>query len=136
MAQMEAEFDGTPASAHAARRFVARALASWGLEDAESHLELLTSELVTNAVCHARTPYHLVVACEGPRVRVEVRDGSAARPTARRARPDADAGRGLMIVDALADRWGIEEDGPGKSVWFVLDLGRRSQAAGPLPTSV
>ena len=132
---MEAEFDGTPASARAARRFVAGALAPWGLEDAESHLELLTSEVVTNAVRHARTPHHLVVACEGPQVRVEVRDGSAVRPTARRARPDAAAGRGLMIVEALAERWRIEEGGSGKSVWFVLDLGPRASAAGPLPTS-
>ncbi|HXH57564.1 ATP-binding protein [Iamia sp.] len=81
---------------------------------------LLTSELVANAVVHAGSPVELVIDLDRARLAVEVIDRSAAplRPT------DADVlatgGRGLALVDRLADSWGVTKILPGKSVWFAL----------------
>lgn len=81
---------------------------------------LLTSELVTNAVRHARTPFEVEVVCDGA-VRVVVRDGSAEPPMVQHPEPDELGGRGLLLVEALATRWGFEANGQGKTVWFELD---------------
>jgi hypothetical protein len=72
---------------------------------------LLTSELVANAVVHAGAPVELAV---------EVIDASAADPRPREADPMATSGRGLAMVEHLADAWGVTPVVPGKSVWFAL----------------
>ena len=86
----------------------------------------MLSELSTNAVQHAATEFEVSVhvAPDCRRVRVEVSDGSAGFPTPPEQRPEAPHGRGLHIVRALADAWGIEmrRDRPGKTVWFSLPL--------------
>ena len=79
--------------------------------------ELLVSELAGNAIRHGHTPFTVRVAVSGA-VRVEVQDGNAVVPTLQAARGDADAGRGLMLIDTLADRWGVDEVDGGKVVWF------------------
>ena len=125
-AHLEAQFECTPESVKAARAFVRAALEGWGLGDPDGAAALLTSELATNAVVHARTGYRLRVECRAPRLVVSVQDGSVGR-AARRARgrpPDARDGRGLMIVDELADAWGTRARGGGKEVWFAVDLVR------------
>ena len=81
---------------------------------------LLVSELVANAVTHAETGVTLQLDLSPERLRVEVRDEADGEPRARRPRHDDPTGRGLMIVEALADRWGVEPTPPGKTVWFEL----------------
>lgn len=107
-----------PTSAGMARRFVAASLDA-GREVAELAV-LLVSELASNAVLHARTPFELVVDDDGRRLRVEVHDGSAALPTLRDYVAESVTGRGLHMVASSADNWGFEARGRGKCVWFEL----------------
>jgi anti-sigma regulatory factor (Ser/Thr protein kinase) len=81
---------------------------------------LLVSELVVNAVIHARTEARLSLAFDGELLHVEVADGSTVRPRRRDYSPTATTGRGLMILDAVADRWGVEMGPDSKTVWFDL----------------
>jgi anti-sigma regulatory factor (Ser/Thr protein kinase) len=107
-------------SAGEARRFVRDRLTAAGSQDLVETAELLTSELVTNTVLHARTPARLVVEVNDV-VRVEVhdRDRQLAEPRDRGA--ESATGRGLVLVDALAQAWGNEVTADGKVVWFELD---------------
>ncbi|MFI5686651.1 ATP-binding protein [Streptomyces sp. NPDC051636] len=105
-----------------ARRALRDLLRHWGKPGRSEIAELLTSELVTNALVH--TDHDAVLtAVIGPHgLRVEVRDFVARRP--RLCVPDADDdthGRGLVLVQSLADAWGVRAHGVGKSVWFELD---------------
>ncbi len=95
-----------------------------GAPDRCDTLVLLTSELVTNAVMHAGGRVEVAVEVVGTRrLRVEVRDGSRELPRVQDADSDAMGGRGLLLVDKLADAWGVEIAREGKSVWFELRLG-------------
>ncbi|WTF11561.1 ATP-binding protein [Streptomyces sp. NBC_01613] len=107
-----------------ARRALRELLRQWGRPGRSDIAELLTSELVTNALIH--TDHDAVLtATVGPRgLRVEVRDFVARRPRLRV--PNADDGthgRGLVLVQSLADAWGVRAHGVGKVVWFELDAG-------------
>ncbi|MDT7840277.1 ATP-binding protein [Streptomyces justiciae] len=106
------------------RRALRELLRQWGRPGRSEIAELLTSELVTNALVH--TDHDAVLtATVGPRgLRVEVRDFVARRPRLRV--PNADDGthgRGLLLVQSLADAWGVRAHGVGKAVWFELDAG-------------
>jgi anti-sigma regulatory factor (Ser/Thr protein kinase) len=106
------------------RRALREFLRHWGRSGRSEVAELLTSELVTNALVH--TDHDAVLtATVGPRgLRVEVRDFVARRPRLRV--PNADDGthgRGLVLVRSLADAWGVRAHGVGKAVWFELDAG-------------
>jgi anti-sigma regulatory factor (Ser/Thr protein kinase) len=83
---------------------------------------LLTSEIVTNALRHGRAPFRLTVEAVDGTLRVEVRDaGGSSSPMVRRATPEDIGGRGLALVDTLADNWGWRPDGSrGTVVWFEL----------------
>ncbi len=86
--------------------------------------ELLVTELVTNALVHTEGGAEVCARVKDARLRVEVRDGAARRP--RPHVPSADDGthgRGLVLVEALADTWGVDPLalGPGKVVWFELE---------------
>ncbi|WP_432544166.1 ATP-binding protein [Kineococcus sp. SYSU DK002] len=81
---------------------------------------LLVSEIVTNAVEHARSRVELAVAVTPARVRVEVGDQNGALPAIQRADPGAVHGRGMAIVDGLAGDWGVRPEARGKTVWFEL----------------
>jgi anti-sigma regulatory factor (Ser/Thr protein kinase) len=124
-----ASFPASPASAREARSFLCQVLP----DDAEPDLDvilLLLTELVTNAVIHARTPVHVQVAVDGPRVRIDVQDDAPNPPVRRAATPESLNGRGLLLLDRLADRWGFEPSPSGKTVWFEVGsaddhLGRR-----------
>ena len=119
----------SPASVGAARRFIEARAAAWSFpEPAGSHLVLVGSELVTNAVLHARTPLTLTLELRDGRARVSVKDRSQAPPTLRRYQPDALTGRGLGVVAALSRRWGITAAPDGKVVWAEVAAGA---AAGP-----
>jgi len=80
----------------------------------------LVSELATNAVIHARTPYTIVVSRYGDTVRVGVRDLSAVIPRRRAYGVDATTGRGLRLVATIASDWGVEAESGGKVVWFEV----------------
>ena len=81
---------------------------------------LLGNELVTNAVQHARTRFEVRLTADDFHVRVEVRDADAGAAQIRTAAPDETCGRGLTMVDLVADSWGVDEDSTGKSVWAEL----------------
>ncbi|MFI1440815.1 ATP-binding protein [Streptomyces fructofermentans] len=106
------------------RRALREMLAHWGRPGRSEVAELLTSELVTNALIHTDHDA-LLTATVGPRgLRVEVRDFVGRRPILRV--PNADDGthgRGLVLVQSLADAWGVRAHGVGKAVWFELDGG-------------
>ena len=109
-----------PASVPKARHFAGDAVQELGGGQVVGETELLVSELATNAVVHAGTPMRVSVLCNGPRVRVEVRDDSPALPHAKNPDPMAPGGRGIMLVDLIADRWGVNANDRGKTVWFEL----------------
>jgi anti-sigma regulatory factor (Ser/Thr protein kinase) len=98
------------------------------LSDLREEVNLLVSELVTNSVRHARAKRIELKASTTPQgVRVEVTDGGPGfEPETRRAPQDAgaDGGFGLLLVDKLANRWGIERDARSR-VWFEIDRRRR-----------
>lgn len=108
-------------SAGRARRFVAECADRLGRPEVAELAQLLVSELVTNAVAHAHTAVRVECSPTDGGLRVAVRDGSRDQPTVRA--PDAwdEKGRGLLLVENLAARWGTEcGAGPGKQVWFEL----------------
>lgn len=105
-----------------ARRYVTSRAAGWPAELLDRTV-LLTSELVTNAVRHGRGPIQLQVVEDVDRLRVEVTDGEPRLPDGPgKPAEDEERGRGLLILDQLADRWGSHPRGtlPGKVVWFEL----------------
>lgn len=104
-----------------ARQFVDDRCSSAGLEpDMSRTAVLLTSEVVTNALLHARSEARLGVLCGRSTVRVEVGDDSPDHPRLVTAAADAPSGRGLWLVDLLAGAWGVVDDSAGKVVWFEL----------------
>jgi anti-sigma regulatory factor (Ser/Thr protein kinase) len=144
-------FAPEPEAAGKARSFVREDCAAAGLGDLCETAVLLTSELVTNGVLHARTQIGVVVRLTRSMLRIDVRDHDPRPPVQRSRRNDllADidevltrdpggehderhtvmsvgpagsigAGRGLLLIEALADEWGVEQYAEGKSVWFSL----------------
>ena len=110
-----------PVSVPAARRFASEAVVGLGAPEVVSDAELLVSELAANAVAHARTPVRISVLRCDRRVRVEVRDDDPTLPQHITPEPFAQHGRGVMLVDLLADAWGVNGSQRGKTVWFELD---------------
>jgi anti-sigma regulatory factor (Ser/Thr protein kinase) len=112
-------FEPAPSSARSARRFVDGALNDSGFAGDLDTVLLLVSEVVTNAVRHAGTPFDLTLEVDGTEVTVTVVDASPAPATVRVPTPGSTSGRGLLIVERLAERWGTRPtaDG-GKAVWF------------------
>jgi hypothetical protein len=117
-------FEPVPSAVPRARWFVAGALRAVGLSP--SPADLLTSELASNAVDHSITPFEVTVLI-GDEVRVEIVDGNATMPVRSAAAPDAERGRGLLVVDALASAWSVEPSARGKTVWFTVPARQRSQ---------
>ncbi|MEU9978975.1 ATP-binding protein [Streptomyces sp. NPDC051014] len=119
-----------------ARQLFREQAASWGLsQEVTGTAELLLSELMTNAYRHAKAPAGREIRARctvtDARVRVTVTDAGDGLPVPGTASPDAESGRGLALVAALADDWGAERRacGIGKEVWFELaarpsDVGR------------
>ena len=80
------------------------------------------SEVVTNAVVHARTEITVTVRHLPQTIRVEVHDLDPRVPRTRNVPVDAESGRGLSLVEALGLRWGVQPQVPGKTVWIEADL--------------
>ena len=104
-----------------ARRFVAETLQRWGREALIDDAAIAVTELATNAVLHATSDFDVTMSLLDGGVRIAVSDGSRSLPVLHDPSVDAPSGRGIAVVAALADRWGIEL-GPsaGKTVWVVL----------------
>jgi len=109
-----------------ARLFVGECLRNWGYHNVVGEAELLTSEVVTNAVLHAGGPVVVEVADLTDSILVVVDDPSAALPVERTPGPSDIGGRGLHILAASALAWGVAliRDG-GKYVWFTIAVGPR-----------
>ncbi|MCP3768742.1 MULTISPECIES: ATP-binding protein [unclassified Streptomyces] len=138
---MQLEIRPDPAEVGRARRWTRSRLAGSGIaadEPLAETLILLVSELVTNAVVHTGCPAVLRLSLPGAAageatVRLEVADRSDRAPVPRCADGDATGGRGLALVDGLADRWGWSTDEAGKRIWCELDrcAAAREAAAAP-----
>ncbi|MET9600826.1 PAS domain S-box protein [Streptomyces sp. NPDC006459] len=116
--------DAAPSSVAAGRRFLRATLEEWGKDDEQLRETacLLASELLSNAVRHGSGPVRLRMRQAGRELGVEVCDASPVLPQARFAAPDAESGRGLLLVDSLASSWGTLPTADGKAVWFSLPL--------------
>jgi anti-sigma regulatory factor (Ser/Thr protein kinase) len=109
-----------------ARHVTLDVLRSWGSAHDLDDAALLVSELVSNVVDHAQTEAVLTLelALAGDWLRISVADGSAIRPVVRELSQDRPRGRGLQLVEAIADRWGAEDHHGGKRIWFELTPAR------------
>jgi anti-sigma regulatory factor (Ser/Thr protein kinase) len=99
---------------------VLTALDAFALRGIDDTAELLTSEIVTNAVVHAHSGVRVSVEGVDGGVRISIADSDPLVPAVRRPVDEAEHGRGLHLVETLADRWGVEPGETGKSVWFEL----------------
>lgn len=117
----ERTFANSVASIGRARRFAVDALRDADPEVVDA-VAVMVSELATNSVRHAASDFVVSVDCDAELIRVAVADAGDRLPSLRTPEPGEHSGRGLQIVRALADEWGVSENvaGPGKTVWFVL----------------
>ncbi|MDQ1684102.1 MAG: hypothetical protein QOC82_839 [Frankiaceae bacterium] len=109
-----------PKAAKAARDFVDERVRSHVPDETADVAVLLTSELVTNVVVHARTPMRLHVDVTDHAVRVAVADEVPRPPTERSNHESRLTGRGINLVKSLAAQWGVDPCPTGKTVWFEL----------------
>lgn len=93
------------------------ALEGRDVDGAAATAELVVSELATNAVLHARTPFEVGVLVGGGKVRIEVHDRVPRRFARRFFSDQATSGRGLRLVEQLCDSWGVDVYDGGKAVW-------------------
>ncbi|MFI8348236.1 SpoIIE family protein phosphatase [Streptomyces sp. NPDC085596] len=111
---------GDPDALTRARHLIGAEARAWGAGDRADEIELVADELITNALMHtegsATVTLRLLSGGER-RLRVEVEDSSSALPRRREPEDDGVSGRGLLLVDMLADAWGVEARGGGKAVW-------------------
>jgi len=118
------EVDDAPGAIGEARRRVIEALGSYGAsERAIDALELITSELVTNAVVHGGRPVSVRLRLAGPDLHLEVSDGTARLPRLMRPGSVEEHGRGVQLVARLARRWGVRLTESGKTVWSTVPIG-------------
>lgn len=107
----------------AARRQVVSLARDLGLPLSDQTLEtveLLAGEVIANAVLYTDAPCDVSVTRADERLRVEVTDTDASLPSTVEAGPNAESGRGLLLVNALADAWGTQPEPPGKTTWFEV----------------
>ncbi|MCW2621452.1 MAG: putative protein kinase/phosphatase [Frankiales bacterium] len=115
----------TPASVPLSRAFARQLLQAWEVPDElAERAELIVSELVTNAARHSEDALEVALEHRGGCVRLEVGETSHRMPLdlPTHVAHDATSGRGLLLVDAVASRWGVESEGLSKLVWAELDL--------------
>lgn len=112
------ELPPTTDSVPVARRFVREALAGTAV-DVDTAL-LLVSEVATNAVLHARSPFRITIVDGSNPVRIEIFDGSPVPPRLHAFSATSGTGRGLRLLDRLAHSWGVLTNGSGKTVWFEV----------------
>ncbi|MCP9211602.1 ATP-binding protein [Streptomyces sp. NEAU-Y11] len=110
----------------ATRRFIRESLAAWDRDTLADDLELMASEVVTNALIHADSHVDLRLRACPDHIRLEVRDSDATPPVpsalsaSDEENAQAEHGRGLLIVESLATAWGTSPSGRGKTIWLEL----------------
>jgi anti-sigma regulatory factor (Ser/Thr protein kinase) len=116
-------FPNTVGAVTSARRFVRQTLAGTA-PDVVDDVALMVSELATNCVRHAASPFVVLIDQSAHDIRIEVADDGGGEPVMRTLRPTKGGGVGLHIVQALADAWGVipASGTGGKVVWFTLAL--------------
>ena len=120
----ERTFANSPSAVAGARRFAARQLADVP-RDVIDEVAIMVSELATNCVRHTVTDFTVSIEEIGSTILVEVTDQGGGMPVVRRPESSEPSGRGLRIVQELSDAFGVREISgrPGKTVWFVVELG-------------
>jgi len=116
-------FPRTADSVPAARHFVVDTVNDIPKEIVD-RVALMVSELATNAIRHGGTDFEMRIKRTNDELSVEIEDSGDGAPVVRHARPRDASGRGLHIVEALSDAWGVRNAnrGAGKTVWFTLSL--------------
>lgn len=115
----ELSVPSVPRSVASVRHFARAACGALPSVTADT-VELLVSEIATNALVHGAGEVRVRVNVSGGTVRVEVDDGGSALPTLREASPTAEGGRGLALVTAMSSGWGVAPRPGGKTVWFEV----------------
>ncbi len=114
------ELPTAPGAVPAARALLRDVLHGSALAHRLEDGELALSELVTNAVLHGRDPLSVRVVLDRQVLRAEVADANPVSPSFSMLDQTAVTGRGLLLISAVSDRWGVEPSSPGKVVWFEL----------------
>jgi anti-sigma regulatory factor (Ser/Thr protein kinase) len=114
-----------------ARRGARDVLTSWDAEVFEWPVSQLLTELATNVVLHAGTPFEVALSLHGDRLRCEVSDTSPRPPRIRHYSAEASTGRGMHMVEQLSASWGVIRRPGGKTVWFELDAAIGDRDAEP-----
>ncbi|MEU9665236.1 ATP-binding protein [Streptomyces bobili] len=123
-------FTAEPAEVAGLRRIMRLHLGIWGLHGVVDEAQLCVSELVSNVITHVGpgTPATLAVSMNGVHLRIEIHDPDPrALPTLLAAKVDSESGRGMALVDAVAERWGVELGPDRKVTWCELTTGLTSQ---------
>jgi anti-sigma regulatory factor (Ser/Thr protein kinase) len=109
-------------SVPSARHVVHKVLRAWGAPHDHDDAALLVTEVVTNVIDHAGTEVAITLELEiaDDWLRISVADGSSIPPVVRELNGENSRGRGMAMVEAIADRWGVEDHRGGKRVWFEL----------------
>ncbi|WP_316751548.1 SpoIIE family protein phosphatase [Streptomyces herbicida] len=127
LATATTDLPALPQSVSAGRDFLGRVLDEWALTDRADDACLLLSEVLTNAVQHAQGPIGLHICRTDIELTIEIGDRSPHLPQPRTAAEDAESGRGLLLVRALADDWGVRPTDEGKTTWFSLKSAQAHQ---------
>jgi anti-sigma regulatory factor (Ser/Thr protein kinase) len=122
MQQVETQFPSTASTPAWVRGFLRATLHTWELDGFGKITELLSDELVSNVVRHVGSPMTVRALRQPTSIRVEVDDPSTEPPILRRPDPLEASGRGVFLVDSLANQWGTEMRDDGKTVWFEIDV--------------
>lgn len=113
-------FVPVPVAVRAVRRFVRQTLEAWGQHDLVVDAELVASELVSNALLHADSPFRVSIAAVPSAIKISVHDADPTEPERRDVPAEATSGRGVAIVAGLSHRWGTDHTPDGKVVWVEL----------------
>ncbi|MGW1588648.1 SpoIIE family protein phosphatase [Streptomyces sp. NPDC002386] len=122
LATLATDLPATAESVRTGRDFLGKALVAWDCAHAADDALLLLSEILTNAVRHAEGPIGVRVCRTDTALTVEISDRSLHLPQPRLAAETDESGRGLLLVRALADDWGVRPTDEGKTTWFSLEL--------------
>lgn len=121
--RLSVEMEPVVSAARRSRELITKACDRWGCPELAGPACIIATELVNNVVVHAHTPMVLLLALHGEGMSVAVRDESATAPsfTGEPVAPTAYGGRGMLLIDSIATRWGSLLLNDGKVVWAVLD---------------
>ena len=121
--ELRSPVPGTPESVGAARRTIVRQLQAWGLNSNIDDMQLVASELITNALRYGADPIEFRLSVREDRLRLEVSDANTTDiPQPRQAADHESTGRGMPLIDALTASWGAQVSGARKVVWAEITI--------------